>query len=117
MGRSRWPRSLKCRTTTFAYWDCGFEFRRKHVCLSVVSVVCCQVEVCATGRSLVQGSPVECVCVSFIVIRCNNSPLQLQCEGRKVKTKKKEKKRKEGMCQIHSTRRLSQTIQLSSTHL
>jgi hypothetical protein len=24
-----------------AYWDCGFESRRGHVCLSVVSVVCC----------------------------------------------------------------------------
>jgi len=29
-------------------------------CLSLVSVVCCQVEVCATGRSLVQRSPTEC---------------------------------------------------------
>jgi hypothetical protein len=31
------------------------------VCLSVVSVVCCQVEVSATGRSLVQRIPTECV--------------------------------------------------------
>ena len=30
-------------------------------CLSVVSVVCGHAEVCATGRSLVQGSPTECV--------------------------------------------------------
>jgi hypothetical protein len=29
-------------------------------CLSVVSVVCCQVQVSATGRSLVQRSPTEC---------------------------------------------------------
>ena len=29
--------------------------------LSLVSVVCCQVEVCATGRSLVQRSHAECV--------------------------------------------------------
>jgi len=28
-------------------------------CLSVVSVVCCQVEVCATGWSLVQRSPMD----------------------------------------------------------
>jgi len=28
-------------------------------CLSVVSVVCCQVEVCATGRSLVQRSRMD----------------------------------------------------------
>jgi len=41
----------------FTAWVCGhslagiagFEFRRGHVCLSVVSVVCCQVEVFASG--------------------------------------------------------------------
>jgi hypothetical protein len=48
----------------FGCWDCGFESRRRHGCLSLVSVVCCQVEVSVTGRSLVQGSPTECaVCV------------------------------------------------------
>ena len=30
-------------------WDCGFESRRWHGCLSLVSVVCCQVEVTASG--------------------------------------------------------------------
>jgi hypothetical protein len=35
-------RSLAC-------WDCGFESRRQHGCLSLVSVVYCQVEVSATG--------------------------------------------------------------------
>jgi hypothetical protein len=47
-------------------WDCGFESRLRHGCLSVVIVVCCQVEVSATGWSLVQRSPTECgvsVCV------------------------------------------------------
>jgi hypothetical protein len=43
-----------------ACWDCGFEFRRRHGCLSLVSVVCCQVQVSATGWSLVQRSPTEC---------------------------------------------------------
>jgi hypothetical protein len=33
---------------------------RGHGCLSVVSVVCCQVEVSATSWSLVQRSPTEC---------------------------------------------------------
>jgi hypothetical protein len=42
------------------YWDCGFESRLGHGCLSVVSVVCCQVDVYATGWSLVQRSPTEC---------------------------------------------------------
>jgi hypothetical protein len=43
-----------------AYWDCGFESRLGHGCMSVVSVVCCQVEVSATSWSLVQRSPTEC---------------------------------------------------------
>jgi hypothetical protein len=30
-------------------WDCFFESRRGHECLSVVSIVCCQVEVSASG--------------------------------------------------------------------
>jgi hypothetical protein len=38
-----------------------------HGCLFLVSVVCCQVEVPATGRSLVQRSPTDCG-VSLCVI-------------------------------------------------
>jgi hypothetical protein len=38
-----------------ACWEIGFEYSRGHGYLSVVSVVCCQVEV----RSLVQGSPTK----------------------------------------------------------
>ena len=41
--------------------DFGFEFHQGHSCLSVVSVVCCQVEVSATGRSLVQRNYTGCV--------------------------------------------------------
>jgi hypothetical protein len=44
----------------FACLDCGFESLRGHGCLSVVSVLCCQVEVSATGWSLVQRSPTDC---------------------------------------------------------
>ena len=49
-----------------ACWDCGFESRRGHGCLSVVNVVCSTGRgLCdrrpATGRSLIQGSPAECV--------------------------------------------------------
>jgi hypothetical protein len=46
---SLWP--LAC-------WDCRFEPRRRHGCPSLVSVVCGQVEVSATGRLLVQSSPI-----------------------------------------------------------
>jgi hypothetical protein len=38
--------------------------------VSAVSVVCCQVEVCARSRSLVQRSPTECVCVCVWVWVC-----------------------------------------------
>jgi hypothetical protein len=44
----------------------GFESRRGYGCLSLVNVVCCQVEVFATDRFLVQRSPTECVWVCFI---------------------------------------------------
>jgi len=41
-----------------AYRDCEFECRRSCRGLSVVRVVCCQVVVSASGRSLVQRSVV-----------------------------------------------------------
>jgi len=43
-----------------ACWDCVFEFRRGHGWLSLASVVWCQVEVSASGLSLIQRSPTEC---------------------------------------------------------
>jgi hypothetical protein len=49
--RSQWP--LAC-------WDRGFESYRWHESLSVVSVMCCQVEVSAANWSLVQRSPTDC---------------------------------------------------------
>ena len=41
-------------------WDWGFESRWGHGCLSVVNIVCCQVEVSASGWSLVQRSVIDC---------------------------------------------------------
>ena len=43
-----------------ASWYRGFEFHLGHGYLSVVSVVCCQVEVSATSWSLVHSSPTDC---------------------------------------------------------
>jgi hypothetical protein len=54
-GRAVWGVGLR----PLAYWDCGFESRREHGCLFLVSVVCCQVEVSASGWSLFQRSPTE----------------------------------------------------------
>jgi hypothetical protein len=44
----------------FACWDCGFEFRWGHGCLSLVSVMCWHIEVFLKGWSLVQRIPTEC---------------------------------------------------------
>jgi hypothetical protein len=59
--RSQWSRCLRRGSAArpFACWDCGFEFRRGHGYLSVVNVVCCQVQIFASGWSLVQSSPTE----------------------------------------------------------
>ena len=43
-----------------ACWDCGFESCQWHGYLSLVSVVFSQVDISATSRSLVQGSPTKC---------------------------------------------------------
>ena len=40
--------------------DCEFEYRRRHGCLSLVCVVCCQMDVSANGRALARRSPAEC---------------------------------------------------------
>ena len=53
---SQWPRGLR-RGSAAAH--CGFKSRLRHGCLSLVSVVCLQVEVSATSRSLVQRGPIE----------------------------------------------------------
>ena len=50
-----------------ACWDCGFESRRGHGCLSVVSVVRRQVEVSATGDPSSSGVIPSVVCLSVIV--------------------------------------------------
>jgi len=66
---------MTARSRLLVCWDCWFEFRRGQGCLPLVSVVCCQVEDSATGRSPVQRSPPACVNMSLIVTRCNNMSL------------------------------------------
>jgi hypothetical protein len=43
------PLGLRCRSAATGWLDCGFESRRRHGCLSVASVVFCQVEFSASG--------------------------------------------------------------------
>ena len=65
--------------------DCMFESYQGHGCLSVVNVVCCQVEVTAMVCTIVQRSPTDHVC-AFSMIKCNNYFL---CRGRLGKKERK----------------------------
>jgi hypothetical protein len=74
--RSRWPRGLRRGTTAARLAGCGLESGRGHVCLSVclslvnTRILCCQVEISASGRFLVQRTPTVCVCVCVCVCAC-----------------------------------------------
>ena len=61
---SQWPRGLMPLSTAARLLGIAPD---KMDYLSLVNVVCCQVEVSATGRSLVQRSPTDCVCVFLSV--------------------------------------------------
>jgi hypothetical protein len=78
---SRWLRGLRRGSAAALLLRLGVRTRRRHACLSLVSVVRCQVEVSATDRSLAHRIPTKCV--SMRVITCNNNPLHLQRVGRK----------------------------------
>jgi hypothetical protein len=56
--RSQQPRGQR-RGSAVARLLGWFESRRGHGCLSLVSGVCCQLEVSATGRSLIQRGSTE----------------------------------------------------------
>jgi hypothetical protein len=55
------------RLRPVARWNCRFESIRWHGSLSVVTGVCCQLEVYEMGSSLIQRSPIDCG-VSLCVI-------------------------------------------------
>ena len=57
IGRAVWGVGLR----PLAWWDYGFESRRGHGWFSLVSDVCCQVEISLSGWSFVQRSSSECV--------------------------------------------------------
>jgi len=59
--RSQWPRGLKLGSMASRLLGLRVRVLPAPVCLFPVNVVCCHVEVSASGRSLVQGSPAECV--------------------------------------------------------
>jgi hypothetical protein len=69
-----------------AFWDCGFESRRRYAHLSTENVGCCHVEFLRRADPSSRGvlpSVFVCVCVyvSQTVIRCNDKLLHLQLAG------------------------------------
>jgi len=56
-----------------ACWDCGFESCLGPGCLFVVIVVCCQVEVCALGSSVVRGMCIGQFCCQVKVCASGSS--------------------------------------------
>jgi len=66
--RSKWPRGLRSRSAAARLLGLWVRIPPGHGRLSVVSVVCCQVEVSATSWPLVQRSPTDCgasLCVIY----------------------------------------------------
>jgi hypothetical protein len=61
--RSQWPNCLRRGSAAARLLGLRVRIPPEYGCLSFVSVVCCQVGVSATGRSLVQRRPTKC-CVS-----------------------------------------------------
>ena len=51
--RSQWPRRLRCASAASHLLGLRVRIPPGHGCVSLVNVVCCQVEVSATGRSLI----------------------------------------------------------------
>jgi hypothetical protein len=66
--RSQWPRGLRCRSAAARLLRLWVRIPPGHGYLSLVSVVCYQVEVSATSWSLVQRSPTDRV-ASLCVIQ------------------------------------------------
>ena len=68
LGRSQWPRGLRRRSAAARLLRFWVRIPPGHGFLSVVSVVCGQVEVSTTRLSLVHGSPTDCgasLCVIY----------------------------------------------------
>jgi hypothetical protein len=67
IGRSHWPRGLRRRSAAGRLLTLWVRIPPGHRGVSLVSVVCCQVEVSATSWSLVWRNPTDCG-VSLCVI-------------------------------------------------
>jgi hypothetical protein len=87
-----------------AFWDFGFESCRGHGCLSFVNVVCCQVEVFAIGRCLVQRESqltVVCHCAWSRNLKKQAALVRVR-EREREREGERERERDKGMCCVCS---------------
>jgi len=96
------PVPMAARSTVWDYGRslAGFESNRGHGCLSSVSVVCCQLEVSASGWSLVQRSLIKCGGSTWVWSRnlTEEASVQKACQAMiKKKTIKFEKRLSPGL--------------------
>ena len=112
--RSRWSRGLR-REGPFTCCDCGFESRRGHGCLFLVSILCCKVEIFVGPITHPEGSYQQCVCVCVRVIWYNNNPLHLQWVGTGGQAKKESLYRTSRLKAVYSVR-LPTGYSLSTCH-
>ena len=67
---SRWPSRIRRGSAAACFLALWVRIPLGHGCPSVMSVVCCQVEVSASGWSPLLKSPTECVCMCVCVCVC-----------------------------------------------
>jgi hypothetical protein len=86
LDRCQWPRGLRRGSAAARLLGLWVRIPPGHGCLSVVSVVCCQVDVSASVWSLVQRSSTECNVLVWSWILDNEEALAhwgLLCHGKK----------------------------------
>jgi len=108
IGRSFWPRRLRCRSAAARLLELRVRMPMGAWMTVACELVCCQLLDSAAGRSLVQRSPTDWVCVLLSVIRRNNSPLYLQWEGTIGQTEKERRILHTWHCKALRDKRISE---------
>ena len=78
--RSQRQGSLRRGSAVVQFLGLRIRIPRGYCCLSLLSVVCCEVDASRAGWSLVQRSPIHCS-VPLCVTQCNCTPLHCRWVG------------------------------------
>jgi hypothetical protein len=72
--RFQWPSGLRRSSTDSRLLGLRVRIPVGHECVSLVSVLCCEVEVSATGRFLVHRSPTDCGVSEYVIRNLDDQP-------------------------------------------